>query len=119
MIKAEELRIGAWVTYGRTGENYKIDAIWKDLYWLSDGSHVSHQNSNIDGIPLTPEILEKSGWNHTHTLYTGTMVFSGHPILYFKDGIVSISIKTAEIKYIHQLQNLYFALTNTELEIKL
>lgn len=97
MIKANELRIGNWVmlagTYWQIGFAKEID--------------VHH----FEPIELTPEILEK-------IKFSG-MIFPAQLSVsntgkYYWGNVVDI-----EIKHLHQLQNLYFALTGTELEINL
>lgn len=72
-------------------------------------------NSNaLHPIPLTKEWLKKVDWKGYVYLSINTN-FSlddvGH--LYYHGDYTGINIQ-----YVHQLQNLYFALTNTELELK-
>lgn len=71
-------------------------------------------------IPLTEEWLFKFGYKKVNTLYDTTEVFEKKLsyTIYFRSGVLSFSFSTQEIKYVHQLQNLYFALTNEELKFK-
>ncbi len=110
MIQANELRIGNWV---------------KDAEYLSDNYMVVRMvSSDLDArpIPLTPKILEKAGFrykNFTHNLNKLSICLPGNS---YKDGRTyfnSWCIIEGIPNSLHQLQNLYFALTGTELEIKL
>jgi len=121
MINPKELRIGNWVIFDRRHEQILGDI---------SGPHGLHQesNSNLSPISLTPEILEKCGFVRSqnrpmqdhYEIKDGGKKF----ILYIPwriDGLVKLyfapkwgGIKTPVV-YLHQLQNLYFALTGAEL----
>lgn len=82
-------------------------------------------------IPLTPEILEKNGWDFIGYKmdFSGSMfnIYSKHdilPDLYYyyatKNFLVSIcgKIVLSNMKYIHELQHLLFGLgLNSEMEV--
>lgn len=73
----------------------------------------------ISPIPLNEEWLLNFGLKHVNTLHDGTKSFEGKPYCYFKDGELTISTATYhKIKYVHQFQNLIYALTGEELTIK-
>jgi hypothetical protein len=95
--------------------------------------HGYHNDDTIEPIPLTPGILEKSGFKKRDQgvcdyYFIGTnpithdwlfdLVWLKKPIgghedaPFYKNGFHMI-------KNVHQLQNLYFALTGEELEVKL
>lgn len=87
----------------------------------ADLQHVADFPDSYDPIPLTIEILEKSGWGEKmNPLMTD---FKNQQGLYFcniPDGIQVVNaIFKTDILFLHQLQNLYFALTGEELVIKL
>ena len=117
MIQVNELRIGNKLEY-LTSEKELVEATvdWQDLKWISEdpkGFNLVHKP-----ITLTEEILLKCGFVYDDEFG----LFSLHPItLYKQDGIFwyGLLFDNIEIKYLHQLQNLYFALTGEELEIKL
>lgn len=77
----------------------------------------------IKPIPLTEELLLKCGFDEYMVLVTeygelryygnGQMDIGGY------DSCTSGMVFTSECKYLHQLQNLYFALDGNELEINL
>ena len=114
MIAANELRIGNYV-YDANNELTQVNSIVDGAinYELDYGDCYFE---NINPIPITEEWLLKLG-------------FEKHNYIFRKDGfqftfdkkIIPIkfyggAIKNTNIKYIHQLQNLYFALTQKELE---
>ena len=66
-MKATELMIGDWVLINNTP--HKIQAIDSidaeiqaddELYYVGEDRH--HSEDKIEGIPITPEILEKNDW---------------------------------------------------------
>ena len=67
-MKATDLMIGDWVLINNTP--HKIQAIDSidaeiqsddELYYVGEDRH--HSEDKIEGIPITPEILEKNGWH--------------------------------------------------------
>lgn len=128
-MKANELRIGNYVYHNIYGEKQvlKITNITDYAVNLDiSNGDVSDQIDldEIEPIPLTEELLEKCGFTkvgsnyekdwlllHTH-LERQTFDF----LLYESS---SGKLKATPILYLHQLQNLYFALTGEELKIDL
>ena len=129
MMQANELRIGNYIRLFDTKECYKIHLVSKGVVQVEGeilGGEVLKTN-NINPIPLTPEILEKCGfvWSHLEEEYVLTSKVG--VIFLSKDGY-SVSTGTNDsfirifgltCKYLHQLQNLYFALTGEELNVQL
>lgn len=72
---------------------------------------------DLTPIPLTEEWLVEFGY-----IKSGNLRFTAKGIidLYAYKNNVTCSVNDVEIrlKYVHQLQNLFFALTGTELEVK-
>lgn len=112
-MKAQELRIG----------NYVIDKEDNNRCMICSGSMID--NSDLaDPIPLTEAWLLKLGFEVNHITKKENKVYRKHydegifdleKILHFFYGGDFISIA---VLYIHELQNLYFALTGEELTIK-
>ena len=77
-----------------------------------------------EAIPLTKEWLLKFGFKHNryYDMYN-IRIHNNVPLwVTIIDGVGRVSITTnpiklADINYVHQLQNLYFALTGKELKI--
>lgn len=119
MIKANELRIGNWLMDGRYFSRI-VGRDIDDIQYERCGTHV------FDPIPLTPEILQKAGFEvrkHTEdgTIY-GILNFTIIHALSVNDGIkffLNGYHNDVVIEYVHQLQNLYFAITGEELNINL
>jgi hypothetical protein len=95
---------------------------------LTDGEKFTVRYSDLCEIPLTSEILEKCGFEKTtidrvvfweikvgkfgkFQFYKGVMQFG---IL----GVGNYEYHDVQPKYLHQLQSLYYSLTNTELNFK-
>jgi hypothetical protein len=82
-------------------------------------------------VLLTPEILEKCGFekiDHDNKVFTYDADNIRIPVCLHWPGInneaslTNVShteILSERFKYVHQLQNLFYALTGTELEVKL
>lgn len=122
MVKANELMIG----------NYVLDVEPYNDFVKVQPHHIARLVENTGHvyrpIPLTPEILEKCGFVFNEKGNLG-LEFPARMALIFNKGNVGeldfaqdnnrISFKFGHIKYLHQLQNLYFALTGLELDFTL
>ena len=80
---------------------------------------------HCSGIPLTPEWLTRAGFEkNIYGYYVYDILEIGHTTteeyfeLELKGTNDDVGYKLIAIKYVHQLQNLYFALTGHELEFK-
>ena len=119
-MKVEELRIGNYVNYNKT--EYRILSLSKKSIkglsrkWL--GNELLGKDLECYPIPLTEEWLLKFGFD---VLKKPKWCTNGHLELHIYKNI-SYFYKNSSppvfIKYVHQLQNLYFALTYKELKIK-
>jgi hypothetical protein len=118
MIKVNELRIGNHVLdeHGNISIINTISRsvrISNDKYkWESKGEEQIHP------IPLTDELLLECGFEN-YEVFKNTWGYNGIE-LYIQDGIIWIDLmnNSVEINYLHELQNLYFSLTKTELKIE-
>lgn len=114
-MKAQELRIGNWVEgeYGST-EPFQVDA--------NDISKVYYGGYELDPIPLTEEWLLTFGFEKpAHSWICDKFHLSewdDYPLNWCVALNKNNAILVDKLKYVHQLQNLYFALTGEELEIK-
>lgn len=115
-IKAKDLRIGNWLRYSDNkklkpelrGTDFQVIA--DDILAIEEGHTVVEL---IKPIPLTEEWLTTLGFKRfgKDTFYLGSV-----KIHHRKRGFV-IAKRYTDLIYVHQLQNLYYALTNKELEI--
>lgn len=113
-MKPEELRIGNWVR--NIGGEFKIKSY--------DLNHF--KSLNPQPIPITEQWLLEFGCLRNSRVKIGYII-NEYPRLEINDGVLEIMsycedgempIELPHIKYIHQLQNLYYALTGEELKRK-
>lgn len=133
MIAANELRLGNWVNYNNTicviaciENDGGMDGSVK-LYPVNipKGTVVcvkTVSTSNIQSIPLTEEILLKCGFEKITNVVTQKSHWSfkrkrnemlSKPAISIYENRTSVGNDTTvnHVLYLHQLQNLYFALT--------
>ena len=111
MIKSNELRIGNTILYVERIVTIK-NAV--ELHNAIDSS----TNILYSPIPITPEILEKCGFDLSLAYRINDFSFEWYEIpkcvtVFYKKVCIEV-----HVKYLHQLQNLYYSLTNEELEFK-
>jgi hypothetical protein len=124
-MKANELRIGNWVydnskgfadrTIGERQVSHEL------IYSMACGN-----DKEISGIPLTEEWLLKFGFTRgfrdefeikNKDSYFQSLRKSNDGYVHCWSGNFD-DIESSEIQHVHQLQNLYFALTGEELIVK-
>jgi hypothetical protein len=125
MINANELRIGNWVELTHpfnTSQSIRAAVKSEDIL------NADKIGTEFHPIPLTPEILEKCGFEKDgedfFIIKIGRKSFSIYvedipDIVYSPDIGVPHNSLNAPIDYLHQLQNLYFSLTGVELNPQL
>jgi hypothetical protein len=141
MIKANEIMVGNWIfddsdeqTYRRVEQIRKDGDGFKGYYIIhrngSAKSLIEHEDSFIQPIPLTPEILEQCGfvidgngtyWINLQTHYL-ELINGGdsdfYPVYAQLPEISSESeqrVSLNRVKYLHELQNLFYSLRGEEL----
>jgi hypothetical protein len=115
MIKSNELRIGNLVKQG------DVESIGGSLIQVSN---TIYESERIEPIELTEKWLLKFGFKKSKVSSQfdkeKLTIQIANKLEYHKEGRVyfnSWAILEESIKYVHQLQNLYFALTGVELEL--
>jgi len=117
-IKVNELRVGNWVIMDGENDQFSIDDFHYKNYEIAKP------------IPLTRQILESDTVKPFADMFGVAILDTGYCILwhnYFQPYIngnkvysyMKDSFGELSIKYVHELQNLYVALTGKELEVKL
>lgn len=111
MIKSNELRCGNTLHYlTAEGDVLPTTIDWQDIQWISENE--KDFNTVHRPIPLTQDWLKRFGfenkvflnWSISKSIDQDSyLIYKGHDCMYL------------HVKYVHQLQNLYFALTQTEL----
>lgn len=125
MINREELRIGNWVNGSHNG--FSKDVVIYDF----DRNSIQHTDETNNALPLssfmpielTEEWLIEFGWIKYDKFLSKTWAESGLEVIvfstYYEKYRYQLAKGRSKVLYsVHQLQNLYFALTNKELTIK-
>jgi len=123
-MNANELRIGNKILFAEDGTEFTVTDI------LGNGFNVKNEEENtwieaeqFEGITLTEEWLLSFGFYKSMS-WTYAIELEGNLklVYYLGEKGWSIGFKSysdfANLKYVHQLQNLYFALTGKELIYK-
>ena len=137
MLRAEELRIGNLVRLRNSEIDIEacVNGVWNDtargrFSVHLEGNGIINTIDQIEGVPLTEEWLEKfrfvkedsdvndyeddyQEWYEKLFPVIGVLCQSDT-----KEYLFDEDTDTLRIKYVHELQNLYFALTSKELTIK-
>ena len=128
-IKTSDLRLGNWLYYtNETKFLMQVVAIGDDLVQLdfegNEGDSFEINGNDICPIPLTFDLFHNLDkfWKRYNNLIFSIDTNKGFNIhINYKNDkflfYIDIDNKI-EIKYVHELQNLYHALTGEELEIK-
>jgi hypothetical protein len=121
-MKASELRIGNSIYYKISGlldepkDRYKII----EMSYYNFKTLSSEEDENYQPIPLTEELLLTFGFESDGIEWWNGVLSLG----IYKDGLYYCPTEDIhyrlgkEFKYVHELQNLHFALTGEELTIK-
>ncbi len=128
-MKANEIMVGNYLQddTGRIGRviEFKEGYIKLKMQYSTIAIHSKSGITDIDAkpIPLIPEILEKFGFklsdgNRYYYFYIKDDLICHIHVDNSKDCFVSYKQATIDfhILYLHQIQNLYFALTGEELD---
>jgi hypothetical protein len=124
MIQINELRIGNLIQEGKIEQ---IDNSIDEVYYSGDGYYQSNYCCNLNPIMLNEEWLLKFGFSVINESSAGKRygyVING----VFSSDLTFTFWKTTkeagkffrgdlELKSVHQLQNIYFALVNSELQL--
>lgn len=141
MIPINELRIGNKFYYppfydGGKGDCIgEIESIYMQDAYPSEGficlinieleteydspiAKSDHNNRNINPIPLTPEILEKCGFEK-YDEENDRWVLSGFGSYHMAEKSFYFGTTSLKIEFLHELQNLHYTLKKEELTINL
>ena len=125
-MEARELRIGNLVEYeGQTvivmATSNHVNKWDLELGYFKDSVGFQRKINQVKPIPLTEEWLFEFGFIDDFSKDFRVRLI-GHRLGDFfiteKMKLLTSDINSVKIKYVHQLQNLYFALTGEELTIK-
>lgn len=117
MISTTQLRIGNWVSFKGLWE-VQVSGIRGSVIYI-DGNQGVFMDENFDPIDLTAEILEACGFEQKAIGYYWK---NDYCVYYTNSGLHQYKIHKEGVYYppiiasLHQLQNLFFALTGQELQ---
>ncbi|NRA78915.1 MAG: hypothetical protein HRU18_11955 [Pseudoalteromonas sp.] len=119
MIKSQELRIGNFLLNSGNGQEFRLDFQVLEMIHRKRGWF-----TGIKRIPLTQDWLFKFGFeyvtmgifNMPNTTFS-VIKWSGENCYYESNDKKGSLKQRVELEHVHQLQNLYFALTGKELEL--
>lgn len=137
MIQPNELRIGNWIKRGNhiaAWHEGDFDKPFK-IEYISNSEDYMALLKLSEPIPITPELLQKCGFKESlidadpidgyyYSLEVNNekhcdLTFSSRDENGFLEVVLFPYDNWFRFRYLHQLQNLYFALTETELLINL
>jgi hypothetical protein len=113
VMKAQELRINNYLTK-IDGTSIQVTSLEIKCAEEMNG----HFNSTFEPIPLTEEWLLKLGFVNNCLTIKGILFEVGYVGYDFVNNEMTLRINqfiSLKIQHVHQLQNLYFTLTNEEL----
>lgn len=129
MIDIHDLCVGNWVYDGeRTQFPMFVQTIGEDYVYLNfegnEGDVWESTPEELQGIPITLDILEKSGFDVSHPDWCMCHSQTGFEMVREEDHYYPTIndneyIIGAEIKFVHELQNLFWNITKQQLKVNL
>lgn len=134
-MKKSELRIGNYFRHYNewsyrqpdNGPFNEFDFQWEERDWFAIGESCLNLEK-IKPIPLTEEWFLKFGFEKEQVCAPGIAEWDEFYLNKVTISAIGVNMTgykfgggdtpLVDVRYVHQLQNLYFALTGTELEIK-
>jgi len=126
-MKASELMIGNWVNFAEENVLFQIVEIDSEGLTVENKSDKTWiELETFEPIPLTEEWLAKFGFVKSEekfnyferVTYNNYTLEANKRIISFSiDKYKCLDCSHDHVKYVHQLQNLYFALTGEQLKL--
>ena len=110
-MEAKNFRVG----------NYYLD---REKVWKIQSPQEIAMACKGKPVPLTDKLLERLGLTCISASVTHKRLFKikdlkvRYPLRNFPLSVSYKGVPIAEVEYVHELQNLFFAITGTELELK-
>ena len=128
MINLTELRLGNYFLFDSKPFRVKGVDYNHVLYLEFGGSSIRKplKKDQIDPVPLTDKILEQADFNWNESIRHWVKTYGRNGVCFIKKdphypGSYSYQLGDGYYKvlyYLHELQNLFFSITNIELEFK-
>ena len=136
MIDIRDLTIGNWVFDGNhTKFPMQITSLSEGYVTMSfpsnEGMDWESKPEDLQGMPLTEELLEKMGFNKVTNIRWGKAEEDKiTEIVFWPDDMIQVQIRTLiyanqdscnhwHIRYLHELQNLFWTITKQQLKVNL
>ncbi len=131
-----ELRLGNFIRFSDDGTIFEVGSIELNGFTVKNENETTWIESvEFQPIPLTEEWLLKFGFEKTEGMHINSyklviniispdekiyLILSSHNYYWIGQSYKtdSVDVGLGKLDYVHQLQNLYFALTGKELTIK-
>lgn len=128
MIDFRSIRVGNILAY--CTHPVTIQTIGKNTFGFTDNKNEFQReinNTNFTGIPLSPAILEKAGFEKDGVYYVNKQINEpylrvddeSNDVVILKGNRLDYQIGICRAKYVHQLQNIVSLITGQELQITL
>jgi hypothetical protein len=138
MVNPTELRRGNWLQFKTSEQTYAlcevVGILENRIFYKSENGALPRSVERFEPIPFTPKLLEKLGFKRT--IYEDQDAYRMNLFMSVGYSVSVVSFPKSEVKglllfnnatpvgemmyeYLHQLQNLCFVLTGTELEVNL
>jgi hypothetical protein len=121
-MEAKDLRIGNLVMYSNNSTIFTVSGLHEfGMDCFDDIEETYIEYDQFEGISLTEEWLLKFGFEFKPTgdeVYEQIWKMENFEIWEHSEGFCHDFHNGGDLKYVHQFQNLYFALTGEELTIK-
>ncbi|MCT3691033.1 hypothetical protein HZQ92_05535 [Elizabethkingia anophelis] len=120
-MEGKELRIGNYIKHSELLGITEVMAVGKDYIHILFNKETLYESIKwFTPIPLTEEWLLKLGFKKSKFSSNCFKITNGYKFDFAGGEVLYLdSIRLEHIKYIHQLQNLHFALGGEELTIKI
>ena len=121
-MKATEMRVGNYVTRESYDQGEKTfsqvhTVRGNDLADLEVDGYIDHNDERLEPIPLTEEWLIKLGFKRWNSKRKERTYSNGIVIIHERKNGYSLASRYVRYIYVHDLQNLCFALTGEELTL--
>jgi hypothetical protein len=130
MINISELRIGNYINFAEENTVCKVKGIDSDglgitVYFLKSKEETWIEVTQFQSIPITPEILVNNCRfvkRDNRYVFQPELLNVEYRLIDFHVWVFSIGFfnwnnEITNISYVHELQNLYFAIAHEELQI--
>ncbi len=124
-MNIKEVRIGNYIQYTKDGSHFLIIEIGQNGFSVSNEDELTWiEYQHFEGINLTNDWIIRFGFEHNKTIDKYYTIGSNIAIsiadnkFRFIQGNLICQLVLREIQYVHELQNLYYILTEKELIIK-